>query len=284
MSRSNRNRLQGLEPTNAPDADLPISEEGSFSFVVPTEIVELPSKGVFYPEGHPLHGVETVEIKHMTAKEEDILTSKALLKKGLAIDRLLNSVIVDKRIEVDDLLIGDKNAILVATRITGYGEDYETNVTCPTCGNTEKHSFDLGDLGTISGDDIPEGVTLSEEGTFTITLPAFELSVGLKLLTGREENYLMKLAESKQKKSLPESHVTDQLKMIICSVQGNSSPSVVEHLVECLPASDSRYIQSTYDKVVPNIDLRVPYECSACGYGVEDMGVPLTAAFFWPER
>jgi len=284
LSRNNRNRLQGLEPTNPPDADLPLLDEGSFSFVVPTEIVDLPSGGRFYREGHPLHGVETVEIRHMTAKEEDILTSKTLLKKGLAIDRLLNSVMVDKRIDVNDLLIGDKNAILLATRITGYGETYDTNVTCPVCGNNDKHSFNLGEMGSVSTDDLPEGVVATDEGTFRVTLPVFGMEIELKLLTGREERYLIDHAESKKKKSLPESNVTDQLKMIICSVKGSPSPSVIDRLVDSLPASDSRFIQSVYDKIVPNVDLKVPYGCSSCTYEVEDMGVPLTAAFFWPDR
>ena len=91
----------------------------SLDFSTPTELVDLPSKGRFYPEGHPLHNAETIEIKFMTAKDEDIITSRTLLKKGIVIDRLLQSVIVNKSINVQDLLIGDKNAIVVATRITG---------------------------------------------------------------------------------------------------------------------------------------------------------------------
>ena len=284
MSRNNRNRLKGLEQTNPHDADLPILDENPFSFVVPTEIVELPSGGRFYHENHPLHGVETIEIKHMTAKEEDILSSRALLKKGLAIDRLLSSVIIDKRISVEDLLVGDKNAILVATRITGYGENYETTVACPTCGNSDKHSFNLANMGINTAKELPEGVTLTENGTFQVMLPAFKMPVELKLLTGREERYLTDLAENKKKKSLPESNVTDQLKMIICSVKGRTEDIIIDQLVNSLPASDSRFLQSTYDKIVPNVDLRVPYECNNCGYEIEDMGVPLTAAFFWPDR
>jgi hypothetical protein len=90
---------------------------GGFSFVVPTEFIDLPSEGKFYPEGHPLHGQTTLEIKQMTAKEEDLLTSRALLKKGIALDRLLSSVIVNKSIDPNSLLVGDRNAILIATRV-----------------------------------------------------------------------------------------------------------------------------------------------------------------------
>ena len=90
----------------------------------PTEIVELPSKGHFYINGHPLSSGK-VEIKYMTAKEEDILTSENLIRQGTVIDKLLESLIVDKSIKVDDLLTGDKNALMVASRILAYGKDYD---------------------------------------------------------------------------------------------------------------------------------------------------------------
>ena len=88
----------------------------------PTEEVTLPSKGLLYPEGSPLkNGV--IEMKYMTAKEEDILTNQNLIERGTVIDKLLQSLIVTP-IDYNDLLVGDKNAILVAARILGYGKDY----------------------------------------------------------------------------------------------------------------------------------------------------------------
>ena len=90
----------------------------------PTEMVELPSKGYFYSEGHPLSSGR-VEIKYMTAREEDILTSQNLIKQGTVIDKLLEALVVDKSIKMDDMLIGDKNAIMVAARILGYGKNYD---------------------------------------------------------------------------------------------------------------------------------------------------------------
>ena len=105
----------------------------TLDFSTPTELVDLPSKGRFYPEGHPLHGQETVEIKFMTAKDEDILTSPSLLKKGIAIDRLIQNVILNKNINVSTLLSGDKSAIMIASRINGFGAEYKTKVVCPSC-------------------------------------------------------------------------------------------------------------------------------------------------------
>ena len=123
MSR-NKNRLEGHLPehTEAPPALSPLN------FVTPTEFVELPSGGQGYPETHPLHEQETIEIKFMTAKDEDILTSQALLKKGIALDRFLENIVVNKNIDTSSLLIGDKNAVLVAARGSGYGFDYDSEI------------------------------------------------------------------------------------------------------------------------------------------------------------
>ena len=131
MSRKNKDRLGSPAPTAPVSTQAP--EEGGLAYVVPTEFVELPSRGEHYPEDHPFQNKEVVEIRHMTAKDEDILTSRSLLKKGLAIDRLIQSILVDKTVDTDSLLIGDKNAILVQTRIHAYGPTYDTRVLCPAC-------------------------------------------------------------------------------------------------------------------------------------------------------
>jgi hypothetical protein len=148
-----------------PDAPTPPISEASdlFAFVNPTEFVELPSKGLFYPEGHPLHNQAVIEIKHMTAKEEDILTSEALLRNELAIDRLLESVIINNNIKVGDLLLGDKSAILIATRITGFGPFYDVSAPCPSCGKESDYTFDLNELKP-RGNELPEGVQVEGQG------------------------------------------------------------------------------------------------------------------------
>ena len=139
MSR-NRERMGLPNPTDTavPPAQTHQENQG-FSVVVPTEFVDLPSKGRYYPQNHPLCNQETIEIKQMTAKEEDMLSSRALLKSGVAIDRVLQSLVMDKTIKVDSLLVGDRNALLIAARVSGYGEDYETSVSCPACGTNQKH-------------------------------------------------------------------------------------------------------------------------------------------------
>ena len=150
MRRNNEDRLMGgHKPT--PSEEVP-QMANPMDFVTPTEIVDLPSKGR-YPEGHPLHGSETVEIKHMTAKDEDILTNRSMLKKGVAIDRLLQNLLKDKSIDARSLFVGDRNAILIHARASAYGQDYKTKVQCPSCGEKSKFKFDLGDHHVYHGDD-----------------------------------------------------------------------------------------------------------------------------------
>ena len=112
-------------------------------FVAPTEFVALPSKGTVYKEFHPLHNQETIEIRYMTAKDEDILSSRTLLKKGIAVERFMQNIIVDKKIKVEDMVVGDRNAVLIAARVSGYGSDYSTSLTCPNCNTKSEFTFDL---------------------------------------------------------------------------------------------------------------------------------------------
>ena len=183
MSR-NKDRLGGSQHQYTQ----PPAQTGGFSFVVPTEFIELPSQGKFYPEGHPLHGEDSIEIRQMTAKEEDMLTSRTLLKKGVALDRVISSLIVNKSIDPDSLLVGDRNAIIIATRVSGYGNMYETKVYCPNCGTKQDYSFDLNQANIYDGADAKDlGVKTNDDGTFNITLPRTGVDVQFRLLNCRDK-------------------------------------------------------------------------------------------------
>ena len=125
MSRNNDERIGARQGAST----APVGSSDVFSFSTPTEFVDLPTGGKYYPEDHPRHGKDQDEIRFMTAKDEDILSSRTLLKKGLAVDRFLQNIIVNKSIRVEDLFIGDKNAVLVAARVTGFGATYATRIT-----------------------------------------------------------------------------------------------------------------------------------------------------------
>lgn len=256
----------------------------TFSWSVPTEFVTLPSGGKFYPQGHPLHNKETVEIKYMTAKEEDILTSRALLKEGVALDRMLKSLLVEEGVRIGDLLIGDKNALLVAARRTGYGPEYVTSVTCPACGTTDEFEFDISDPKTNNYEqNIQDGTAgLTAEGNLLVVLPMTNATVECRMLTGDDEIRLYKEAERKAKRKAEERTMTDMFRSYIVSVNGQESPLVIESFIQAIPARDARLLRSVYSQCVPNIDLTQVYDCPNCGH-TADMEVPLNTDFFWPK-
>lgn len=272
MSR-NQDRLGGVQHQDAS----PPQQTGGFSFVVPTEFVELPSQGRFYPQGHPLHGKDNVEIKQMTAKEEDILTSRSLLKKGVALDRLIQSLIVDKAIDPSTLLVGDRNAIIIAARVSGYGNDYATSVSCPSCGTKQTYTFDLNSANVISGTTSSvSGVSDNKDGTITCILPKTEITVVARLMVGRDENLITNISKSNNL-------VTQQLQRIIVSVNGDRNPQTIKYIAENLPSLDSRHLRMVLKDATPNVDLTQVFSCTECGHE-QEMEVPLTADFFWPDR
>ena len=284
MSR-NRERLGAVQPqdTNPPPQVAQSEATSGFSFVIPTEFVELPSGGKFYPPGHPLQGEDSIEIRQMTAKEEDILTSRTLLKKGVALDRVIENLIVNKSIDPDSLLVGDRNAIIVAMRVAGYGNDYETKVSCPNCDANQNYLFDLNEANIYEGDRREEmEVVDNGNGTFNATLPQTNVEVTFRLLTGRDEKNLMLGVESDRKQS-HERHITRQILKIVVAVNGDGSAQALNYLVENIPSLDSRYLRTVYKATAPNLDLSHPFECAECNHE-QSLEVPLTADFFWPDR
>jgi len=283
--RNNQDRLGAQPGGETPPVSQPTQQtEQPLQFVTPTEFVELPSKGAFYPQGHPLHNVDTIEIRHMTAKDEDILTSRALLQKGIAIDRFLQNVIVDKNVNIADLLVGDKNAIIIASRITGYGSNYDATIGCPSCQKSVDFGFDLNECEVIPHNVYEtQGVRKTPNNTFIIHVDKLDMDVEVRLLTSRDEVYLLQLSEKRRKKKLPESNLTEQLRRIIVSVNGNTDSQYINAFIEHVPAMDSRKLRTTYQKIVPNIDMNLNFICSECGHDGE-VNVPFGANFFWPQQ
>ena len=284
MSR-NKDRLAMGDTTPEP-ASPPVAAMDSnvFYFVAPTEFVSLPSQGRHYSSDHPLYNQETVEIKQMTAKEEDILTSVTLIKNGVALERLLESIIIDKRIDPKTLLIGDRNAIVISARVSGYGNVYRTQITCPNCLTEQKHNFDLNDANSTTSQQIlselPEEIEITENGDYSVVLPKSNLNVVLRLLTGKDEN---KLSASLNKDNQQTQRlVTTQLEHMIKSVNGNGTTEAIQYVAQNLPSADSAFLRKIYKSVVPNINLTLGFTCSNCSHS-EDMEVPLTAEFFWPQ-
>tara|TARA_B100001123_G_scaffold291428_1_gene324878 strand:+ start:954 stop:1811 length:858 start_codon:yes stop_codon:yes gene_type:complete len=271
------------------DNSAPVSVSGDqLSFAVPTEFVELPSGGRYYPEGHPLHLQDTIEIKFMTAKEEDILNSPALLKQGVAIDRLLQSIILDKNVRVSDLLIGDKNALVIAARISGYGTDYSAKFSCPECNARETMEVDLEESKRFSGAtknaiEHLEEIEVSQDGFPLLTLPKSGHKVEMKFLTSKDETELEKAEKSREKHNLPPSSLTDLVKRMVRSVNGSREGGTISQFVDTMPAMDSKYVRGIYKLINPTMKLKHDFVCKSCNYD-GTLEVPITPTFFWPDE
>jgi len=270
-----RNNQDRLGPADVAAQPAP----SNLSFVVPTEFVELPSKGKFYSKEHPLHNQETVEIRYMTAKEEDILASTTLIKQGLEIDRLLESILVGGT-DPATLLIGDRSALMVAARISSYGFDYKAHVACGECEKQQEYNFDLRKTN-IQQNCFDETFLArnkisfnNEKNIFEISLPKSKVVLGIKLLTGEDEKNYVDLDNEKI--------VTSLLSRYAFSVNGDEDTSLITQFIDNILAADSRYLRSILGDITPDIDLKQEFTCRYCGIS-EDKEVPLTAEFFWPE-
>lgn len=286
MSRKNSNRTKRA-PANTP-APLPpmpkhMEDTSIFSFTTPTEFVELPSKGQFYPPSHPLHNTDVLEIRHMTAKEEDILTSESLLKKGLVMERLIQSVLVDKTIDPNSLLIGDKNAVLIAIRQTGFGDRYSTDITCNACGALNQKDFSLSEK-TMKETSMEEDVTMLENGNFLLTVGNFDppVQMEIRLLTGADEARITKTVENRKKLKQDTGNVTEILRSILVSVNGISDRSALAQIADQMPVALSRRVRAVYDETMPNVELYGDFTCDSCDHA-ERLEVPITLGFFWPD-
>ena len=282
MPRNNEDRLGVKDEGQSPPIPTENNNQSPLQFVTPTEFVDLPTKGKFYPPDHPLHNKDTVEIRYMTAKDEDILTSKTLLKKGIAVDRMLGNIIVDKNVKIEELFVGDKNAIIIAARISGYGSDYNTSVTCRACGASAEYNFDLNEIANSDFESGYKDIEIADDGTFNVLLPKTKVTAQCRLLTGKAEKQLTAVTEKRRKHKLPEATLTGLLKIFIVSLNGEAERMVVERFVEQMPALDSKYLRTVYNKIVPNVDMKHLYQCESCN-AETTLDIPFSVSFFWPD-
>lgn len=248
-------------------------------FDIPVETVPLPSLGKAYPKSHPLHMQQSVDIRAMTAREEDILTSRAFIKNGSVITQLIQSCLIDKTIDARSLLSGDRNAILIAIRITGYGSDYNANITCPVCGTGQVHTCMLSDLPIRQLDTPPIKEGANE---FEIVLPVSGKKVAIAFATGYDEEEAMITSERKKKQGIvADNLVTDRLFRALVSIQGNTDKSYINKFIRNMPARDSLEIRRFLEGKEPSVTMLTDFTCDSCQYE-EEMPLPMGATFFWP--
>jgi len=241
----------------------------------PTEVIDLPSGGKVYPKDSPL-AEGKLELKYMTTREEDILMSQNLIKQGVVIDKLLDSLIVTKGVNQQDLILGDKNAVLVAARILAYGPEYTVEVTNPN--NLEQkieHTFNLTDCKFKD----PSGDVDYSDNLFDFETPIGKNKVKFKLLTGKEEALIEKDLEQAQKVGY-NSDVSTRLRHTIIEVDGDNKVETISSLSQNMLARDSRALRSYIQEISPDIDMTSEIKI---GGETVSVSIPLTVTFFWPQ-
>jgi len=247
---------------------------------VSVDTVPLPSKGLIYPVDHALCNAQTVELKMMTAKEEDLLTSKNLIKSGQVFSKLIQSCLINKSIDPETLLIGDRNAILICLRCSGYGVNYDVKITCPDCGDDFDQTFDLSKLPIkpIGAQPLQNNVNLFEYG-----LPMSGLKVHFKLLTGKDELEMSQQQEREKKvlKNQTEKSITTRMFYSIVSINGETDRGKLLRIINNLRAGDSRAFRNYMNEIEPDVKMEQIAKCPKCGDLKVD--VPLSINFFYPD-
>ena len=247
-------------------------------FTVPTEMVDLPSKGLLYPKDSPLAAGQ-IEIKYMTAREEDILTNANLLRQGLAIEKMLKSIIKTP-INYEDLILGDRNAILIAARILAYGKDYSFNYFNP---NTMESEVVKGDLQSVKYKAVDTSL-FNEKNEFSFELPFTKNTVTFKALTIAEDRKIDEEMKG-MKKNLGEAApglLTTKLKHQITSVNGDYSTKTVRDFIDsgALLSQDSLPLRKYIESVIPDIDTKITFKTKDGEEVIDEL--PMTAEFFFP--
>lgn len=248
---------------------------------VPVESIPLPSMGKVYPENSPLHNRETVEIRAMTAREEDILMSRALIKKGTVVSHLIKNCLVDQTVPVDQMLSGDRYALLVALRVMSYGPEYEATIECPSCGAKQNRTFKLDELPIKALEISP---VAPGQNLFEFELPLSKKKVQFKFLTGHDEEMLL-LTQTQKKAKLNhevETPVTSRLAQTIVSIDGNTNRGDILRFINGMVVRDSDALRKYMAKCEPGIDMTQIVDCMECD-AVEEVSVPVGVGFFFPK-
>jgi hypothetical protein len=255
----------------------------------PTEIIELPSRGLIYPKDNPLSSGK-IELKYMTAKEEDILTTQSYIRDGSVLDKLFQSLIISngegQPIKYTDLTVGDKNAIMISSRILGYGKDYEVEITDPFSGKKQKESIDLTQFQNKEYD----GSTQIElnKNEFEFLLPHSKRKITFMALTESKDRKIKHDLEelkrvNKKLKDDVSKELTTRLKTVILSVDGEYNQQKINHFVDNeLFALDSRELRKYINEVTPDVDLTYEFISDETGERRE-ISLPMDVSFFWPS-
>jgi len=244
-------------------------------FPVIEDVVDLPSKGIFYPNKQ-----SQVKVKQLTTEDENILLSPELIRSGKVLDVLLDNAIIDGQLSSEDMLVGDRNAVLLYLRKEGYGDEYPVKMNCPSCGETFEETILISELKYKELSTMPDS-----EGYYTVTLPKSKWVVKFRLLNGKDENYLQKMSEKMKKTKQNVSYsplLTERYVLQIMSINGKTDKLDVKKGVERMPIADSFFLREYMNVVAPGVDMEHNYTCKHCQHKFED-GIQINARLFWPN-
>lgn len=264
---------QALGNQDIPDAYLNQIIDDEFPVI--TDVVPLPSKGIFYPNKQ-----SGIKIKHLTAEDENILTSPDLIRSGKVLDVLLDNAIIDSSLSADDMLVGDRNAVLMYLRKEGYGDDYEVKVNCPECSQTFETTVKISEIESKELSSLPDS-----QGEFTVVLPKTKWTVKYRLLTGKDEGYLAQISgkSKKGKKGVAYSSVlTERFLLQIMEINGNRDKLQIKKAISNMPAMDSLYLREFMGEMEPGLKLEANYTCKNCSHNF-DGDIPILPKLFWPN-
>ena len=290
MSR-NKNRITVPQETNKnelPETPPKQRNDNPFglSFVVPTEIVTLPSGGHLYPENSALKGLKEVEVKSMTAAEEDIMINDSFIQKGVVFDRLIDSIMITPGIKSEELQDCDKLAILMSARKTGYGDAISFSVSCGACNHDYDIDASLTQMLERSEENPYEPRSgegweyLEDSNTYSFNITSVDIDANIKLLTRSEVKDLMASREQKKRLGLPFNETIEFLRAVLVSANGITDRTSLNKLAEILPASAARRIRYVHNVNLPKIDTSQEVTCPACGQE-ETKEVPFSLGWFW---
>jgi len=252
-----------------------------FGWEIPFETVPIPSRGIIYNPETDLYCLETVQIKSMTAKEEDILASRALLKEGSVVTNLIKSCVVNGNFDPASMIAGDRNALMVSIRITGYGPEYPYTSNCTNCGSNSEQTADLSllPIKRLEIEPIERG-----KNEFEFSLPVTKKKVTFKFLTDKDDKdreaankFIKNHLETKVENS-----ITSFLEYSIQSIEGVRDRNKIKHFVMNMPAYDSKALRKFIRSKEPGMDMSHSFTCKSCGHKNE-INLPITSEFFWPN-
>tara|TARA_Y100001937_G_C7135256_1_gene339618 strand:+ start:5296 stop:6192 length:897 start_codon:yes stop_codon:yes gene_type:complete len=298
MSRNSKRTSAQEVKTQAPQAPAPSNpgippnfvEQNPFglSFVVSTETVFLPSCGLLYNEESPLHGVESIEVKALTAVEEDILTNRSYVEQGTVFDKLIDSIIIGTDAKAKDFLECDKMAILMSARKTGYGDEVEFTTSCDSCDEVVDFKASLSKIlednknASTKPSTSEEWEYSEQSNTFSFKLPITGLPVKIRLLSPRDLLTLDQAKKQKEKLGLPFIDSVEFIRMVLVEAAGIVDLTNLNKLAEVLPARDVRKIRSIHNKVMPSMETKQTVECPSC-HAIAEKEVPFSLGWFWAE-